>query len=278
MPGPGEGLDALVRTAKTPIMREIAAIALARGLTLGHLVRKLNERDGSKLETSNVRENFRSKQPQLKTIESYLDILARDEAEKQFLSEALRILCEDPRKGELEIWENELREHLISTTAQFPDGAVAEALKIFDAIKPPNVRNALIITYKRAFVHAQLNAHALQDTLISKIPSPSSSLLEEKVSIPLAAFIRAFKKHYDLEIQIVHDDPKERLLWSLWVHLTLMDYQFRPSQADSIIATVIGVLRADGIETRTMEEVLFREKASLENSFHSRIDKEETSA
>jgi hypothetical protein len=238
-----EGLQWAKDYAPSPIMREIAAVALARPKpeTLGSLKRLLNLKH-----TSTVSDHFQAQTPRRKTVRAYAHALGVSD-------EHLHIV----ETGSLSpartaAWEAELRTHISAAEPYIALHTGDSLLHLFDSASA-TVRDKT------------LTAYALT-TLRIRAGLPHESDAEPVLTalLPVAKALgfdgrklRRVKSH------------SERYLHSLWLRLAseesggqwgLLSYE----HAREILNVVRAYLKAEGVDTRAMDHYLSQQLEKLE--------------
>jgi hypothetical protein len=242
-------------------MRELAAAAAWRGFSLSEVARRINER-GYRLAASNVRRYLTAKsRPHQETI----DLLA----EAIGLQNRHVVLASGERLGSREsrAAERSLRLRLATVEAEFEAGAVDQALRLFSQLDPDK-RTAILGAYELQ----QLRA----DSWMLPTGPANGPIIDEHH--PVSAFSAALKHQtgFDLLSRLRHHSITEEALWDIWLRLVPPLGPFTPNEADSIIATAVGLLRKRRVDTAPMEEQLRRKRAALQRADALARQKENT--
>ncbi len=229
-----------------PALRELAAAAAWKRLSMGELARRLNDR-GYTIDPSNVRRYFESKSPRPDTVELLRSVIGLSDRHIRLAS------GERLREHEYRAIERSLRLRLATNEATFEEGAVAKALTAYEQLDAE----------RRAYI---LNAYELQCQRVGAIMVPLAShdvVFDE--NDPLVAFAKALQHlvGFDMLTGARRASPNEDALWNLWVNLTLPWSPFTERDAEAIVATGVGLLRGRGIATEAMEKRLRREQLAL---------------
>jgi hypothetical protein len=237
------GLDKAVGEAPSPVMRELALIAMAARLTLGKLARRLNQRDGTALKHINVTRHFEALQPREATIASYAAILGVPQSYMVFLQgdavpprdvdEALRRAT-----GELQ-----------SQASQFRNDGALRARDLIVSAQQDDRTEALRLA--RVFALAQFRQEfGIVDDRAAKHPSTAAIIGQA-----LTALADYLRPRLDLFAEL-DDDARDTRLAELQGMLARLFVGEARGDIDHVVSFAVRLLRSRGIDTSAMEETL----------------------
>ena len=168
---------------------------------------------------------------------------------------------------ECRLVERSLRLRLATHEADFEPRAVDEALRLLSELDPDNR-----VTVLGVFELQQLR---VDSWMLPKGPAKGAIIDEHH---PASAFAAALKRvtGFDLMSRLRQRSISDEALWDVWLHLVSPLGPFTPDEADSIIATGVGLLRGRRVDTAPMEEQLRRKRAALQRADALARQKENT--
>ena len=223
------GLEEASRTAPSPLMREVARVALARGETLGAIAKRLNEEFKVNLHASNVRRHLISARPQDEIVKRYAWLIGMKPDELRFVAGV---------GGSAALVASEIRQvrrGLALYAAQYEASAVAAALRFIDEASAEDHREI-------ASRHRSARASRLQ------YRASHSEELE-----------RALEHAIDLRSARRSLFAGESTLFELWLAAA---GRFEPQECDAIVALGVGLLRRRGVDTVPLEDHLAIQRAA----------------
>jgi hypothetical protein len=238
-----DGLGRYASISPAEVMREIAEIALRRGLTLGTLaklydsvrVRKQSNAE-TQTEPGNVRGHFLAKHPRDTTVLAYARAVGVYEPERYVELFSPRPLPVDRTRDVLSNVIDILRRE----EAEYPEGATQRVIEHIDSADE-NLRDLYARAFQKAYVKQIFD-------LLRQHTDPLDALFEK---LPPALDLRPVRR----PLGAVPD-----ALWNAW--LGTAQYFGRPI-ADDVAALIVGKLRAAGESTDAMEAELRRRRERL---------------
>jgi AcrR family transcriptional regulator len=226
--------EVYAETAPAPRMRAIAKIALARGVSQTSAAAKLG------LHSSNVRRHFESKAVRSSTVDAYIELLARNELDRNLMREYLDIL--DGRfdvQSAREAVINDLRARELNLR----EGALSDLLAAIEAIADTTLLPAL-----QAYLQTN------REWRLSLVASPFMlSFVGRKLGLAFEVFAGAINEHVDVEAFLSPErTPAEDCLWLLWAHTHIPDSPFTDDDREAIIDLAAGRLLRRGIDAVPM--------------------------
>ena len=233
------GLPWAAANAPSPAMREFACVALARGLSLGDVARRLNVRDRTKLTTRNVAVHFQSSRPRPATIDAYADVLGVTEAHLASLD------LKTPKDVDLADALYRSFRTLLLRAYEFqpgtPDLVVAW-------IEPLDEKRRAMIG-RAATLAEERERHNLRDGRAMKRPE-----FARRFGQTFAAFADALLPEVNL-FDAARKGVDSRLV-SVWKDLGFLFTGDAVPDAEHVISFIVRLLRSRDVDTTEMEAVL----------------------
>jgi hypothetical protein len=235
-----QGLQGAAYGAPSPVMKEIARIALIKGLTCGEIAREYNRRHRTKaLLARNVSRHFDSEKPRPETLNFYAKLLGISDVYLRLLES-----CELPNRVTAEANARAYRE-LLLRMGEFTSGTREAFEQAFERLEETS-RSRLAAAFRLAEYRDRFE---LLDDRAARHPEFVS-----RFGQPLAAFAHELLPDMNL-FKRVRKNVDHRL-FQVWYDLGFLFAGDSAAEADHVIAFTVGLLRARGVDTTRMEATL----------------------
>jgi hypothetical protein len=231
----------------SPVMREIARLALQRSLSLGKLAIRLNALDGRGRSTKVVSAHFRAKTPRPETVGLYAEVFGLSATHVALLRDEL-LSIEDAK----EVLVGGAVRYLLSKSARFKRSTAEKVRSIVDSMLTDEPETARRIA-SRIQLAGYREALGLPDESVMKHPS-----FAERFGFRLTAFADALKPMVNL---FEASDRRDRRLARIWIHLGFLFSDERDSK--QVIALIVRLLHKRGFRTTNMEATLREVQTTL---------------
>ncbi|TAM76233.1 hypothetical protein EPN44_05820 [bacterium] len=221
-------------------MRELAAVAAARGLSLGSVAEAYGKRAKASVNGRNVAEHFRARRPQKATIQTYCSVLGVGDEHRRLVE------GEGLTSAQVAVWSSEVRQHLAAMNAMFEGDvlqAVDEAWQKVGAVAA------------RCSVEAYaLASYRLRSGLVSRGTDSFDPALD--------AFAAELMPTLNLRAMLRAERPDDDGLWGIWsaALVTLWTVE----AADVVTSVARELMRAKGLDVHSLDDRLERERRAFE--------------
>jgi hypothetical protein len=242
-----EPLAILATTAPSPIMRELAQIAVARSFRQESLAKALAERTGLRVQGANVGRYFRSRTPHADTITAFASVLG--------------VSPEHIRLARGEVLSPEESAHELGARI----GPDIRSL-LYPHVRDRTDLDALLVCDNDARVQRAVSAYALE----REREQHGIKRMQQNGRVYLPGRVVAFLEvlHPDLSLDdLVQRSPIVGALSSLF--FAALGY-FSESECDAIVGVARALLVARGVDCAPLDRDLQDQKAHAEAVFHER--------